>query len=172
MFEIKNVMTTDVVAVRRQTPIGEAIKIMVEKQITGLPVVNDNMRLVGMITEKDVLTLLYSIGDRPGRVEDFMTENIVTFDVQDSLVEVCKCLLKNHFRRVAVVEGPKKKLVGIISRKDLIKCIFHYQDFFRDTPYLPDQLAKARSEIEQLAQPEQSNAESYDVLPNLAPWPA
>jgi CBS domain-containing protein len=152
MFEIKNVMTTDVAAVKKNDPIGEAIKIMVEKQITGLPVVDNNMVLVGMITEKDVLTLLYSIGDRPGKVEDFMTKGVVSFDQEDSLVDVCGCLLKNHFRRVAIVEGPKKKLVGIISRKDIIRCIFHYQGFFRDTPYSPDQLVEARNQIEQLAQ--------------------
>ncbi|MHC4475272.1 MAG: CBS domain-containing protein [Planctomycetota bacterium] len=147
MFEIKNVMTKAVVTVTKHTLIGEAIKIMVEKDITGLPVVDDNMKLVGMVTEKDVLMLLYGIGDRPGMVEDFMTTEVVTFDQEDSLVDVCNCLLKNHFRRVAIVAGPKKKLVGIISRTDIIKCVSRYQGFFRDTPYYPDQLAKAKAEI-------------------------
>ena len=73
MFEIKNVMTKNVISVKKHTPISEAIGIMVEKKVTGLPVVDDKMKLVGIITEKDVLMLLYNFGDRPGSVEDFMT---------------------------------------------------------------------------------------------------
>ncbi len=152
MFEIKNVMTKDVISVKRYTPIREAIGIMVRKEITGLPVVDDKMRLVGIITEKDVLMLLQNFGKRPGITEDFMTSDIASFDQEDSLVSVCDCLLGNHFRRVPIVAGPKKELVGIISRTDIIRCIFQYQDFFRDTPFLSEQLADAKTEIQLLKQ--------------------
>lgn len=152
MFEVKNVMTKNVIFVKKYTPISEAIGIMVEKKITGLPVVDDKMRLVGIITEKDVLMLLYNFGERPGRVEDFMTKKIVSFDQEDRLVDVCECLIGNHFRRIPVVAGPRNKLVGIISRTDIIRCIFHYQSFFRDTPFLHSQLADAKTKIQSLKQ--------------------
>ena len=148
MFEIQNVMTKEVAFVKERTPIKEAIGIMVDKKITGLPVVDDKMSLVGIITEKDVLMLLYNLGERPGSVEDLMTRDIVSFDQEDSLVNVCDRLLGNHFRRVPIVAGPRKKLVGIISRTDIIRCIFKYQDFFRDTPFLQGQLAGAQNEIQ------------------------
>ena len=94
-------MTTDVAYVKKQTPIYEAIGILVEKNITGLPVVNDDMTLAGIISEKDVLRLLY--------------------DVEDSVIDIAECLIKNHFRRVTITsEG---KLAGIVSRKDIIKFI-------------------------------------------------
>lgn len=159
MFEIKNVMTKDVIYVRKYTPIKEAIGIMVDKKITGLPVVNDKMKLLGIITEKDVLMLLYNFGERPGKVEDFMTKEIVSFDQEDALMDVCDCLLRKHFRRVPIVAGPKKKLVGIISRKDLIRCIFQYQGFFKDTPYLSGELSDIKSKIQLLKQ--QLEEESY-----------
>lgn len=152
MFEIKNVMTKNVVSVKKYTPINEAIGIMVEKKVTGLPVVDDKMKLVGIITEKDVLMLLYNFGDRPGSVEDFMTRDIASFDLEDSLSDICECLLGNHFRRVPIVAGPKKKLVGIISRTDIIRCISHNQGFFRDTPFLPGQLVEAKTKIQLLKQ--------------------
>jgi CBS domain-containing protein len=94
---------------------------MVERNITGLPVVNDDMTLAGIISEKDVMKLLYDIEDKPGKVEDFMTETSFSFDREGSLIDVAECFVKNHFRRVPITsEG---KLVGIVSRKDIIKYI-------------------------------------------------
>ena len=121
IFKAKSIMTTNVASVKRQTPVYEAIRTMVERNITGLPVVNDDMTLAGIISEKDVLKLLYDIEDKPGKVEDFMTETPFSFDQEGSLIDVAECFMKNHFRRVPITsEG---KLVGIVSRKDIIKYI-------------------------------------------------
>ena len=148
MLEIKNVMTTDVITVKKQTLIQEAIEIMVDNNITGFPVVNDDMTLAGVISEKNIMNLLCNVGDRPGRVEEFMTKNVISFDQEDSIVNVCQCLLKSHFRRVPIVAVPKQKLVGIITRKDIIRRLFHWQSLFRDTPHMEGQLADARMQIE------------------------
>ena len=125
MFKAKDIMTTQVISVKRDTPIYEAIRLMVDNNITGLPVVNEDMTLAGIISEKDVLQLLYDCEDlkkgRSSTVQSFMTHHVVSFDQEDNLITVCNCLIKNHFRRVPVVEN--KKLVGIISRKDLIRFI-------------------------------------------------
>ena len=80
MFEIENIMTKEVITVKKDTAIQETIRIMVENNITGLPVVDDQMQLVGVISEKDIMMLLYDVGSRTGKVEDFMTKNIVSFD--------------------------------------------------------------------------------------------
>ena len=121
MFEAKNIMVTDIITVKKQTPIYEAIRILVEHNITGIPVVNDDMTLVGILSEKDVLKLLYETHDKPGVVEDYMTENPVSFDQDDNLIDITECLIKNNFRRVLITENGK--LAGIISRKDIIKYI-------------------------------------------------
>jgi CBS domain-containing protein len=139
MFKIKDIMTKDVITVNKETRIQDVIKIIVENNITGLPVVNNKMQLVGIISEKDVLSLLYNVGSRTGRVEEFMSRKVVCFDVDDNLVDVCECLVNNHFRRVPIVEGPKKKLVGIITTKNIVERISECQDFFRDTPYNKDE---------------------------------
>ena len=104
-----------------------------------MPVVNSKMQLVGIVSEKDVMTLLYNVGSRTGRVEEFMTRKIVSFDIEDSVVDICDCLVKHHFRRVPIVSGPKKKLVGIITRKNIVQRIFECQNFFRDTPHKTDE---------------------------------
>jgi CBS domain-containing protein len=127
MFKAKDIMKTDVISVKRDTPIYDAIKTMVENNITGVPVVNDDMTLAGIISEKDVLQLLYDCRDIQekdgghGKVGDFMTKDVVCFDQEENLLSICNCLMKRHFRRVPVVSGGK--LAGIITRKDLIKYI-------------------------------------------------
>lgn len=121
MFKAKTIMKTDLITVKRHIEIYEAIRIIVENNITGLPVVDDDMTLVGIISEKDVLKLLYDIEDKPGKVEDFMTKEVVVFSQEDSLIDIMDCLMKNNFRRVMIVaEG---KLAGIVSRKDIIAYI-------------------------------------------------
>jgi CBS domain-containing protein len=131
MFKAKTIMTTDIAFVKRQDPIYEAIRMLVEKNITGLPVVNDDMSLAGVISEKDVLKLLYDIKDKPGNVEDFMTEDICSFDEEDSLIDIAECFINNNFRRVPITsEG---KLVGILSRKDIIKYILQLRHKDRAT---------------------------------------
>ena len=127
MFKAKDIMKTDVVSVKIDTPIYDAIRTMVENNITGVPVVNDDMTLAGIISEKDVLQLLYDCRDLQekdgghGKVGDFMTKDVISFDQEENLLSVCNCLMKKHFRRVPVVSGGK--LAGIITRKDLIKYI-------------------------------------------------
>ena len=121
MFEAKTIMKTDLITVKRQSQIYEAIRTLVENNITGLPVVNADMTLAGIITEKDVLKLLYDNQDKPGKVEDFMTEKVISFDRQDSLIDVAESFMNNHFRRVPILADGK--LTGIISRKDIIAYI-------------------------------------------------
>ena len=58
MNKLSTIMTTNVIVVKRQTPISEVIEILLKNNITGLPVVDDDMTLVGIISEKDVLSLI------------------------------------------------------------------------------------------------------------------
>ena len=118
MFKAKSIMKTDVISVSKDTEIYEAIRIMVESNITGLPVVHEDQTLAGIITEKDVLKLLCDFEDVPDTVGGFMTEQVTCFDQEDSLINIADSFIKNHFRRVPILD--KGRLGGIISRKDII----------------------------------------------------
>jgi CBS domain-containing protein len=121
MHEIRTIMSTDVVSVKRDTPVREVIELLVAHDVTGLPVVDDNGTLVGIVTEKDIMGLLADGQNISGRAEDYMTREVVCFDEEDDLIAVCECLVANHFRRVPILRWGK--LAGIISRRDLIKYI-------------------------------------------------
>ncbi len=58
MLEAKTIMKTKVVTVKKETPIYDAIELISTHKITGMPVVDDDMHLVGVVSEKDVLHLL------------------------------------------------------------------------------------------------------------------
>lgn len=120
-FDTKSIMTTKVVTVGRDTLLSEAVDILVENNITGLPVVEDDMTLVGIISEKDLLSLVENVHDETTKVEDVMSAEVVSFDQDEDMIPICECLVNSNFRRVPITsEG---KLVGIISRKDIIKYI-------------------------------------------------
>ena len=114
----RDIMKCGLITVQRQTPIHEAIEILATRNITGLPVVDEYMNLLGIVSEKDILKLLYHPEVKPGNAEDFMTEDVVSFNHDDSLFDVCNCLLNNNFRRVPILN--QGKVIGIISRTDIM----------------------------------------------------
>ncbi len=127
MSEISDIMSTDVVTVGPDTTILEATNVLTKHDITGLPVVDRKKRLLGIVSEKDLLRLAYGLkthtyasDDSPKTVEDVMTKEVVAFDEEDRLSDVIKCLMDGDFRRVPILSGGI--LVGIISRRDLLVC--------------------------------------------------
>ncbi|MHC4646710.1 MAG: CBS domain-containing protein [Planctomycetota bacterium] len=118
----KDIMTKQVVTVGRHTSVETAIQLMLENEIAGIPVVEEDRTLVGIVTEKDLLSLFYGPQDAAEKtVQDFMTQPAVHFDEDESLADICRLLLEVTFRRVPVTS--KDRVVGIVSRPDVIRCI-------------------------------------------------
>jgi CBS domain-containing protein len=120
MVKAKDIMSTTVTTVHEYANVMEVIKLLVEHNVTGLPVVDDSGRLLGMVTEKDILMLLLYDPDVKGKtVTDLMTTEITHFDEDENLMTIFESLVKSNFRRVPILsEG---RLVGIVSRRDIIK---------------------------------------------------
>ena len=122
MLKAKDIMTEEVISVKKDTLIFEAVELLAKNSITGIPVVEDDMTLVGILTEKDVLGLFYALKDAENKtVNDFMTQPAVHFNESESLLDICDCLMNNPFRRVPVTS--KGKVIGIISRQDFVEYI-------------------------------------------------
>lgn len=122
MQEAKDIMTKQVICIRKDTPIIEAIQLMVNNNITGIPVVEDDSTLVGMLSEQDLLRLFHTYDDEKGRtVNDFMTQPAIHFEEDEPLLDVCYCLRDNAIRRVPITLNGK--VSGVISRSDILKRI-------------------------------------------------
>lgn len=121
MFKAKDQMSTNLICVKVDTPVYDIVKLLVNENITGVPVVDDDMHLLGVVSEKDLLCLVYEDEGAPKSVEDVMTKNVTTFDVNDSIVDICECLIQNNFRRVPIMSDGK--LAGLISRRDIMRFI-------------------------------------------------
>jgi CBS domain-containing protein len=127
MLEAKDIMTKKVVCITQDTPVVDAIRLMVKNNITGVPVVEDDMTLLGIISEQDVLRLFHTYEDEKDRtVYDFMTHPAVHFEQDEPLLDVCFCLRDNSIRRVPVTSN--NRVVGVISRSDILKCILELCD--------------------------------------------
>ena len=122
MLKAKDIMTKEVISVRRDTPVEETLELLLANEIAGTPVVEDDMTLLGIVTEKDLLRILNEQnGGKERTVEEYMTQPAVHFEEYESLDDICKCLLEVTFRRVPVTKNGK--VVGIVSRPDVLRCI-------------------------------------------------
>ena len=117
----KDIMSRNLITVKKNTSVFEAIQTLVENQITGLPVVESGWVLEGIVTEKDFLRLINEATADEKTVAQVMTTQVISFQEEDSVEDICTSLIKNNFRRVPILKG--NKLVGIISRRDVIKFI-------------------------------------------------
>ena len=122
MLLAKDIMTTHVICIHRDTSIFDAIDLMVTNGITGIPVVKDDSVLVGILSEQDVLRLLDTYDDEKNKtVREFMTQPAIHFEQDEPVVEICNCMRQNSIRRVPVTKN--HRVVGLISRSDILKQI-------------------------------------------------
>ncbi|MBN2039100.1 MAG: CBS domain-containing protein [Spirochaetes bacterium] len=114
-------MTTDLITIREDTPAKAAIKILLDKRISGLPVVRDDMSLAGIISEKDFIQLAFYDSIDEAKVSDFMITDVITMGKEASLLEISELFMNSNYKRIPILED--NKLIGIISRKDILKYI-------------------------------------------------
>ncbi|MEM5344314.1 CBS domain-containing protein [Paraburkholderia azotifigens] len=140
-----DVMTTSVVFAHPHMTVREAAQILVEKNVSGMPVVDDKGELLGMITEGDLLHRA-EIGTGAGkrawwleflastrelaseyvrehshRVSDLMTKDVVVVDEDTPVVDIAELLERHRIKRVPVVKNGR--VTGLVSRANLIRAL-------------------------------------------------
>lgn len=147
-IKVRDVMTPDPVTVGPETPVTELAKLMIEMQIGGVPVVDGEGDLLGIVTESDLIVqdsdvhfpsfvhFLDSYIFVPGAIHrfeekfrkavgatagDLMTEEVLTVDVDDSVEDVATMMSRKKLKRFPVIEGGS--LAGMITMADIVKLI-------------------------------------------------
>ena len=122
MICAKDIMAPAVISVTAETSIDDAMDILFEKQISGLPVVDENGRLIGIVSEADRLKILTNPQhSESALVADIMTRGVVIVDENTSFSQAADLLMRVGIRRLPVMRDGC--VVGIISRRDLLKAI-------------------------------------------------
>ncbi len=148
-MQVKDIMSADVITVSLDDQVDQCARLMMEHDITGLPVLDPEGRLAGMITEGDLIRraahfkvpgflpilggLVYLddpnefVGElrramalHAGRL---MSRDVVTVKPEDTLETAATKMLRRQVKRLPVVDGDER-LVGIVSRRDLIEVLY------------------------------------------------
>jgi CBS-domain-containing membrane protein len=147
MLNASDIMTTEVISVKKDTSLHELAKILYENHINGVPVVDDDGLLVGIICESDLIrknkklhiptavtifdSVLYLESPKKlkkelqrlnaTKVEDLYTEDVFTVDEKTEIDEIATLMTQKKIYTIPVVDG--NRIVGIIGKADLIRTI-------------------------------------------------
>ena len=122
MTQARHLMKTAVLCLKPDMPIDEAIELMRQNGTISAPVLNDDDTIAGILVESDVIKMFIHpvTGGKEGTtVGDFMTQGVITEQMESDIGQISWCLLNHHFRQVPIVCNGK--FAGIISRKDLLR---------------------------------------------------
>ena len=128
---VKDHMTTPAITLTPDTPFQEAIKLMRERQIRRIPIVNEHGKLVGIVSERDLLHaepspatslsvwemnyLLWKL-----RVSDLMSKKVIAVTPQTALQDAASLLIKHKIGGLPVVDA-EHKVIGVITETDIFK---------------------------------------------------
>ena len=117
---VQDVMTSNPTSVVADNPVVEAARIMKEKDVGIVPVVEGG-RLVGAVTDRDIAVRVVAEGKDPQsvRVREIASTDVVTVDPQQDLDEALRLMATHQVRRLPVVEGGR--LVGIVAQADVAR---------------------------------------------------
>jgi CBS domain-containing protein len=147
MLNASDIMTTEVITVKRNTSLKELAKILYEKHINGVPVVDDEGSLIGIICESDLIrkdkklhiptvvtifdAVLYLENPKKMEkeiqrinattVEDLYTKDVVTVDEKTPIDEIATLMTHKKIYTIPVMDGGQ--LVGVIGKADLIRTL-------------------------------------------------
>ncbi len=124
MRRLSDIMATGLTTFSPDTNIHEAILILLEKRYSGAPVVDADGELVGVLSCKDCLKIVFDTSyhqDWGGQVGEYMSSRVETIDADTDLVSAARIFLDSYYRRFPVVRDGR--LVGQVSRADLLRAL-------------------------------------------------
>ncbi len=138
---IEEIMTRDVITLSPEDSWKEAVKKMFNNNVSGCPIVDKENRVVGIITERDILKFLAAYKKPQGFVRDYMAKDVITISPKTSVREAMEIMIKYQIRRLPVVDG--KKLVGVIVSTDFIRYFAGEAFQFLQTGNIEDALSQS-----------------------------
>ncbi|MDI6773965.1 MAG: CBS domain-containing protein [Verrucomicrobiota bacterium] len=124
----RDIMTTAVITADPDMLLTDVIKLLLRWRISGVPVVDATGRLVGVITEHDVMNFAFSGNARDTRVSEAMTKDVTVFPPDTPVEALANWCASKRIRRAPIVEDGR--VVGIVSRHDILREMNRVYDRF------------------------------------------
>ncbi len=131
---VADIMATQLTTFPPDMNVNEAIRILLSQRISGAPVVNADGTLLGVLSKKDCLKVVFSSryhDDWGGPVRDFMSTPVETLPPDMDLVSAAQYFINSNYRRFPVLRDGK--LVGQVSRYDILKSVTETPPSFRSS---------------------------------------
>ena len=119
---ISQLLTRNLVSVNENKTTYSAIKLLTTNNIGALPVLNDNMELSGIISERDIIREIsnnLSVNFKKSNIKSIMTSKVITINKNTKSETIMDIMSKNKIRHIPIVEN--KLLIGIVSIGDVVK---------------------------------------------------
>lgn len=123
---VKEIMSRDLVTLTSKSSIGDAINAMLDNQVGAIPIVDNDSKLVGIVTERDIALSLAGKNSQE-TVHEYMSPKVFTTTPGTPLESACKIMVRNGLRRIPIVGGEadiskaNKKLLGFLTSTDVIR---------------------------------------------------
>ena len=115
--KVEELMSKNVVTIRQDAPLREAAKVFAERKIRALPVIDDEGRMVGLITSSEVARAFHE-GNLDAKVRDYMRRDVPMIDKDSDLYDAMRLMIANKIGRLIVASNGKP--LGIITRTDVL----------------------------------------------------
>jgi len=115
---VETIMSKRAVSIRTTGKIGQAIKLMIERGVGGVPVVDRKKRVWAIVTERDLLHL-FSKKLTGKKIEEIMSKDVAAVSPYTTLRIASRKMIRDGFRRLPIVED--KKLIGIVTVRDIVR---------------------------------------------------
>ena len=119
---ISQLLTRNLVSINENKTTYNAIKLLTTNNIGALPVLNDNMELSGIISERDIIREIsdnLSVNFKKSNIKSIMTSKVITINKNTKSETIMDIMSKNKIRHIPIVEN--KLLIGIVSIGDVVK---------------------------------------------------
>ena len=123
-LHISSVMVKDVITVPQSMQLDEVARIMLEKGIGSVPVMEDD-KMVGIVSKADFVTLAVGIAFDKITVKEIMSKNLTVVSPTERIVHARRQMIESHVGRLPVVEDDG--LVGMITSKDLMRAFIEFR---------------------------------------------
>lgn len=122
-IKAKDIMVSDLITVKPTDKIGATDLMMIRAAIGGVPVVNGNNKLLGIITQRDIMLSRFTASITSSKVEDLMTREVIKCHPDTSIENILKMMLKNDVERIPVVNGDDH-ILGLIVHKNILESLY------------------------------------------------